>query len=449
MTALTRRALLGGAFALPSFAHALGQVPSSGQVDVVIVGAGAAGIAAARRIATAGRSYALIEAGKRIGGRVHTETAAFGVPFDLGARRLHLPGGSALVDLAKTSGLDLVAAPRSARLYQGAKEAGDTAYEDFVATMRRAERAIGAAGDAGRDLPAARVLPPDLGAFGPLATFMLGPLRCAKELDQVSTVDFSRADEREEAVISRAGLGSVIAALAAGLNVRLETAATTVQFTARAMEVATNRGTLNARCVILAVPPSLITAGKIRVAPLLPTRYRSAVERITLGPRDHIGFLLPGNPLNARPDETVLIQGSGGRHLVLTARIGGSDVHVAEVGGKLGQTLADAGGTAGAAYVRAVLEAEFGADVARRMGKSVETRWSKDPLTLGGISCALPGSGNMRRALTEVVANRLMFAGEHAHETLWGTVAGAWASGDRAAGQALRILGVQGAALTP
>ncbi len=66
---LSRRALLAGAFTLSPLARALGQVPASGQVDVVIVGAGAAGIAAARKVAAAGRSYALIEASKRVGGR--------------------------------------------------------------------------------------------------------------------------------------------------------------------------------------------------------------------------------------------------------------------------------------------------------------------------------------------------------------------------------------------
>ncbi|GGF81530.1 amine oxidase [Azorhizobium oxalatiphilum] len=443
--AFSRRALLAGAFSLPAFAHALGQ--TSGQVDVVIVGAGAAGIAAARRVAAAGRSYALIEAGKRVGGRTSTDTAAFGVPFDLGARRLHAPAGLPLAELGRQAGLELYAAPRGARLYQGLKEAGDTAYEDFVAATRRAERAIGAAGDAGRDLPAARVLPPDLGPYGPLATFLLGPLRCARELDQVSTVDFSRADDRDEALLSRAGLGTLVAKLAEGLNVRLETAATAVDYGPRNVEVRTARGTLTGRAVILAVPPSLFSAGKIRISPGLPTRQRSAIERIPLGHREHVAFLLPGNPLGAQPDETLLVQGAGARTLVLNARIGGSDLHVMELGGKAAQALTDGKDNAGADYVRAALQAEFGADVGKRMGKSIQTRWSKDPLTLGGISCALPGSGNMRRAFTEVVANRLIFAGEHAHETLWGTVAGAWLSGERAAGQALRFLGVQGAAL--
>src|SRR4051794_41305964 len=67
MTAINRRAFLASAAALAA-APALGQVPSSGQVDVAIIGAGAAGIAAARRVAAAGRRFALIEAGNRIGG---------------------------------------------------------------------------------------------------------------------------------------------------------------------------------------------------------------------------------------------------------------------------------------------------------------------------------------------------------------------------------------------
>lgn len=445
---LSRRALLAGAFTLSPLARALGQVPASGQVDVVIVGAGAAGIAAARKVAAAGRSYALIDAAKRVGGRAYTDTAAFGVPLDLGADRLSLPGAAPVADLGRQAGLDLYAGPRAARLYLAGKEAKDAEYEDFVATVRRAERAIGAAGDAGRDMAAARVLP-DLGPFGPAAAFLIGPLGCAKELEQVSTVDLSRAEERDETLFCRSGIGALVVKLAEGLPVRLETTASTIEFGGRGVEVRTNRGLLTGRAVILAVPPSLLAAGKIRIQPGLPARQRSAIERITLGARDHIAFLLPGNPLKAEADETLHVQTAGQKPLALSARIGGSDVHVAQVGGQLAQSISDGGANAGADYVKAAMQAAFGADVARKIGKVVQTRWSREPLALGAFSCALPGSGNMRRAFTEVVANRLVFAGEHTHETLWGTVPGAWLSGERAAGQALRILGVQGAALAP
>lgn len=445
---LTRRALLAGAFALPAFARALGQ-GTAGPVDVIIIGAGAAGIAAARKVAAAGRTYALIEASKRIGGRVLTDTASFGLPLDLGASRLYLPGASSLAELARQSGGELDLAPSGARFYTGTREATDTQYEDFAATVRRVERAIGAAGDAGRDLPAARVLPPDLGAFGAAASFFVGPLRCAKDLDQVSTVDFSRAEDREEALLAPTGFGPLLAQLASALTVRMDTAATSVDIGSRIVEVRTNRGTVTGRTVIVAVPPSLMLAGKLRILPMLPTRQRAAVERITLGAREKVAFLLPGNPLRAADDETIIVQAGTQRPLVLKARVGGSDLHVAEVGGPQAQALSDGGSNAGADYVKAALVADFGADMGKRMGKVVQTRWSKEPWTLGGISCALPGSGNMRRAFTEVVANRLIFAGEHTHETLWGTLAGAWASGERAAGQALRLLGVQGASLAP
>ncbi len=448
IAAVSRRAVLAGAFALPAFARALGQVPASGQVDVVIIGAGAAGIAAARKVAAAGRSYALIEAGKRVGGRAYTDTSAFGIPLDMGADRLFLPGAAPLVDLARQAGLDIYPGPRAARLYLAGKEAGDAQYEDFAAAVRRAERAIGAAGDAGRDLPAARVLP-DLGPFSAAATFLIGPLGCAKELEQVSTVDLSRAEERDETLFVRAGVGALVTKLAEGLAVRLDTAASTIDFSGRGVEVRTNRGTLSGRALILAVPPSLLAAGKIRIQSVVPARQRSAIERITLGARDHIAFLLPGNPLRAEPDETLHVQTIGQKPFSVSARVGGSDVHVAQVGGQLAQSLSDGGPNAGADYVKTALAAAFGTDVSRKVGKVVQTRWSREPLALGAFSCALPGSGNMRRAFTEVVANRLIFAGEHTHETLWGTVPGAWLSGERAAGQALRILGVQGASLAP
>ena len=61
------------------------------ETDVAIVGAGAAGIAAARKLAAAGRRVVILEAADRVGGRCITDTATFGMPFDLGAHWLHAP----------------------------------------------------------------------------------------------------------------------------------------------------------------------------------------------------------------------------------------------------------------------------------------------------------------------------------------------------------------------
>src|SRR5207237_1092075 len=76
---LNRRNFLAASAALAS-APALGAASASGETDVAIVGAGAAGIAAARKVAAAGRRFALIEASDHVGGRCVTDTRIFGVP---------------------------------------------------------------------------------------------------------------------------------------------------------------------------------------------------------------------------------------------------------------------------------------------------------------------------------------------------------------------------------
>lgn len=444
--ALTRRAMMAGAAALA--ATPLGSLRALGQaareVDVAIVGAGAAGIAAARKVAEAGHSYALLEATTRAGGRARTDRELFGVPFDMGARRIFLPGSQPLMDLGRQAGLSLYDGPPSARLYLEGKEATDGQYEDFVAAVRRAERSIIAAGDAGRDLPASKVLP-DLGPYGPTAQFIAGPFTCAKDLSEVSTVDASRSEERDQVAFCRQGYGALVERLAQGLAVRFETPVRSVDLSGRLVTLDTGKGKLSARTVILAVPPSMVTSGKLRLLPGIAPRYRTAMERITLGAYDHITFLLEGNPLGLQPDELVHVKASGPRTFALSARMGGSDLYSLEIGGSLAAELADAKTEDVLAFLRQALSSAFGADVAGKAARMHRTRWTREPYALGAFSCALPGAGNLRRAFTEVVSGRLMFAGEHAHETLWGTVGGAWLSGERAAGQALTILGARDA----
>lgn len=441
---MNRRKLLarGAELAAVPFAGSYAALGQTAEADVIIIGAGAAGIAAARKVAEAGRSYTLIEASNRVGGRAVTDTSIFGVPFDLGAHWIHTPSAHPLSAFGRAVGLDIYRAPDGGRLYMKGKEASDSDYEDFIGTVHRAERAIVAAGDVGRDLPAARVLP-DLGPWAASAQFVVGPFACGKDLDQVSTVDFSRSEEKDEDDFCRQGFGTLVAKLATPLSVRFDTAARSVDLSERLAAVATNRGTIRGRVVILAVPPSLIAAGKVRILPGLAQRYRTAIERITLGAYDHIAFELPRNPMGLKPDELVYFNADATRSYALLARIGGGNLYSLEIAGSVAETLADGAPEATRAFLNEALTHEFGADLAAKVGKVHATRWTKEPYALGAFSCALPGSGNMRRAFTEVVSGRLLFAGEHAHETFWGTVGGAWLSGERAARQALAIVGAR------
>ena len=438
---MNRRKLLarGAALAAVPLAGPYAALGQGAEADVIIIGAGAAGIAAARRIAEAGRSYALIEASGRVGGRAFTDTTIFGVPFDVGAHWIHTPSLHPLSAFGRAAGLDIYRAPDHARLFRDGAEASDADTEHFFAAVKRGESAIVATGEAGRDVAAARVLP-NLGDWTQAASFALGPFSCAKELEEVSTVDFAQSEEKDEDDFCRQGFGTLVAKLAAPLSVRLGTVAQTVDLGGHLVSVATDRGTLKGRVVIVAVPPSLIAAGKLRILPRLPDRCRTAVETITLGSYDHIAFDLSGNPAGLQTDELVYFKVEGSRSYGLLARINGGSLNSLEVAGSVAEDLANEPPEAARAFLMEALTDEFGGRTAEQVGRVHATRWNREPFALGAFTCALPGYAHMRQAFMEIVSDRLIFAGEHAHETLWGSVGGAWLSGERAARQALGVL---------
>src|SRR5205085_5283419 len=80
----------------------------------------------------------------------------------------------------------------------------------------------------------------------------------------------------------------------------------------------------------------------------------------------------------------------------------------------------------------------YGSDMKKAVKRRHATHWNDEPWVLGAISSAAPGGQSSRRVLMEPLGNRLWFAGEAAHETLWGTVGGAWESGERAADALMR-----------
>ncbi len=92
-------------------------------------------------------------------------------------------------------------------------------------------------------------------------------------------------------------------------------------------------------------------------------------------------------------------------------------------------------------FALAWLTGLYGTDMKSIVKRSAATRWNEAPWVMGAISAADPGAQPMRKVLTEPLNNRVFLAGEATHETLWGTVGGAWESGERAAEAALRAIG--------
>lgn len=435
---LSRRQFLTSSLALamtPAFA-----APPSREADVIVVGAGAAGIAAARRIAAANRKVVIVEAAAKIGGRCVTDTSIFGMPFDRGAHALHDPEANPLAKLARPAGFDVYLSPHGQKMRIGRRFARAGEMEDYLATIVRVTNAISDAARGKTDVACADALPRNLGEWASTAEFMLGPWTSGKDLKEVSAMDFARAARRTQIAFCRQGLGALLTRLADGLPVALATPASRIIWTNRTAQVETPAGRIDGKAVIVTASTKVIASGALRFSPDLPRRHLDAMNKLGLGSRDRIALDLAGNPLGLLNDDFIIEKSSGAETGALFANVGGSSLCVVEIAGGFGRDLAARGETAMTAFAIEWLTRMFGGDVARVVRRSSVTRWDAAPYVLGGTSVAGPGAQPSRKILNEPVG-AVYFAGEAAHEMSWGTIAGAWESGERAAEAVLKRLG--------
>ncbi|HEX9070466.1 MAG TPA: FAD-dependent oxidoreductase, partial [Pseudolabrys sp.] len=342
MWRLSRRSFLAASAAVTA-APAIIRAQTAPEVDVVIIGAGAAGIAAARRVGDANRRFVLLEATSRLGGRCVTDSTIFGVPFDLGAHWIHRPDGNLPGGSTSNSGLDIYAAPRGQTVRIGPRNARDAELEVYIAALVRSRRAIVDAGRSRTDGAAARALPGDLGVWQATTEFVLGPFTCSKDLASVSTVDLARGPERDNDAFCRQGYGALIAKLAAGLPVRLSTPVTRIEWDRNGVDVVTPKGSLRARAAVVTVSTNVLSFGKIEFKPELSARQLDAATALSLGSYDHIALDMPGNPLHLQRDDLVLEQSSSRRTAALLANVSGSSLHLVEVAGDFGRDLSAKG----------------------------------------------------------------------------------------------------------
>ena len=453
MKRLNRRSFLAlsaasAASAASVASPALGALPTSGDTDVVIVGAGAAGIAAARRVAAAGRRFVLLEASGRVGGRCFTETRSFGIPYDRGAHAVSVPDINPVAKLATRAGMEIYRAPQGQKIRVGRRYAREGEMEDLLANAVRSNRSIADAVRGKPDISCARALPVDLADWRPTIDFMLGPYGCAGDLDEISATDFARSTERRDDSYCRQGYGALVAKLAQDVQVELSTPATRID-TSRSLEIETPRGRLSARAAIVTVSIGVLASGAIRFTPDLPRRHLDGLAKLKLGAYERVALEIPGNPLQLQKDDVVLEKSENNRTAGMLANVGESALCFVDFGGRFGRELAAQGEPAMVDFATEWLGRLYGADIKKLVRRSHATQWMKDPLALGSSSFALVGGQFSRKVLMEPIRDRVFFAGEAAHETLWGTVAGAWESGERAADAVLKIFAPRQAPVRP
>jgi monoamine oxidase len=353
-----------------------------------------------------------------------------------------MPDINPVAKLGTQTGLDLYPAPPGQRVRIARRYAREGEMEEYLGGVVRATTAFA---DASRkiDVACAQAMPKDLGGWRPMIEFVLGPFSCGKDLSEVSALDFSRSAERDSDLLCRQGFGALLAKLAAGIAVELSNPVTRISWGAKngAVEVETTRGQLEARAAIVTVSTNVLAAGKIKFVPDLPKRQLDAAARLKLGSYDHVALELPDNPLGLRADELVFEKSDSARTGALFANVSGTPLCLVEVAGGFGRDLAAKGDDAMFDFALSWLTGLFGTDIRKAVKRRHATHWNDEPWIMGAFSAAAPGGQPSRRVLMESVNDRIWFAGEAAHETLWGTVGGAWESGERAADAVVRSLG--------
>jgi monoamine oxidase len=440
---ITRRGFLSASAAIalsPALGARVLAAPLPREADIVVIGAGAAGIAAARRIVAQNRKVIVVEASGQIGGRCLTDTATFEVPFDRGARWMHNPDTNPMVKLARAAGLDIHSAPIGQKIRIGRRNARAGETEEFLAALVRANRAIDDASRGKVDVSCASVLPKDLGDWAGTAEFILGANFAGKDLKDISVIDKARSQDRIAALACRQGLGTLIAKLGEQLPLALSMPASRISWSGRDVTVETPAGKIAARAAVVTVSSNVLAAGNIKFDPPIPKRYLDAAEKLSLGSYDHIALQLPGNPLGLAHDDIIIEQSNSTRTALLFANMGASSLCSVDVAGSFGRDLAAQGEPAMVAFAVEWLGKLFGSDAAAAVKKSSATRWNAAPFVLGAMSAAEPGGQPSRKILSDPIGC-MFLAGEATHETLWGTVDGAWESGERAAEAALRRIG--------
>ena len=399
--------------------------------EVVVVGAGVAGLTAARRLAALGIDFVVLEAKRRVGGRACTDRTSLGLPFDLGCHWLHSANLNPFSRIAARFGFTAVPNRLNRRIHDGRGWATDAELDGWAAFERAQSDRLDEAGASGQDVPASTLLDP-CHRWSGLNAAWFGILNGAAP-DCVSTADLARYRDTGDNRQVREGLGTLVARYATGVRVRLGAPVRTVRWGGPGVEVEGPAGTLQARVAIVTVSTTALARGRIRFDPSLPPDRVDAIEGLQLGHALRIAIRFPSGTFGDPRHSHEIFADDSSSALSFQVHPFGRSMATAYAGAGFAAELESAGIEASRSLVVEHLAAMFGSAVSRRAGAAIMSGWAADVDIGGAYSFARPGGGDLRARLATQVGNRLWFAGEAASRHGFSTVHGAWETGRKAA----------------
>lgn len=430
--------------------------------QILVIGAGMAGIAAARTLHDAGCRVIVLEARDRIGGRTHTDSS-LGVDIDLGAAWIHGPTANPLVPLAKKHGVGWgttdffnVHGGAVMAFHADGTPIDEAAYtagiQHFPAAYAHLHNSLltEKPGDDIRSLA-------DLLDFGlPGQEALTGDAAAGfhytsrVRIRYEDSADLDRVDWRigrgytklpgGDLLVYDGGFGRLTAGLAEGLDIRTGVVVERIDYSEAVVTVATSQGDFQADRVVVTVPLGVLKAGVIDFTPTLPRENQAAIQRIGYGNYEKLALRFPHIFWPIGPHRFNYLSDADPPLYMAwlnNAHYTGEPVLIAYHAAGLAQHTNKWSDEQLIAGALETLRKMFGPDVPEPISH-VRSGWEADPFSRGSYSFSQLGmTSEDRAALAAPVGDVLFFAGEATHPHYWATVHGAYETGVRAAREVL------------
>lgn len=399
--------------------------------EVVIVGAGAAGIAAARALNKAGVDALMLEARDRIGGRAWTVASGEGFPIDLGCGWLHSADSNPWREIADAGGWKVDQTPPPWSRPTLPKGAPTPEQAEFGRAIGEFRGSLEEFSETGADTPASAYLKPG-DRWNPLLDAVSGYYSGAP-LDRVSLRDLARYDDSGINWRVVDGYGALVCDYARGLPVRLNCAVRIIDRSGTRLRIDTSDGVLDAAFIIVTLPTNIIAGMPVLFSPALPEKA-DAASGLPLGLADKL-YLSLEDAGEFNEESRAFGRMDRTETAVYHFRPFGRPEIEAYFGGDLAARLEAEGQHAFVDFATAELVALYGSDFAKRVKPLAFHGWLTDPFARGSYSYAKVGHADDRARLAEPVEDRIFFAGEACSRSDYSTAHGAYRTGIDAAEQ--------------
>lgn len=420
---------------------------------MVVVGAGLAGLAAARDLQSHGYDVVILEARDRIGGRVWTSGKWANVSLDLGASWIHGVRGNPLTALADEIQADRIVTDYDrAMIYTtSGRPASDTELERLEELQSQVEKALRRAQEADEDMSVQQAVAPVLrqeeGAaeIRRLVNYILSSeieYEFAGSVTELSAYWFDSSKEyRGNDALLAPGMGAIATFLARGLSIELGQVVQAIHGDKSPIRVITNRSEFTADYVVVTLPLGVLQAKRVDFTPALPLQKQRAIDKLGMGVLNkcYLRFQKAFWPSDVDRISYVPAKHGEWNQWASFQRVANAPVLMGFSAAERGRQIEAWSDEQIVSSAMETLQSIFDNRASEPIDYRI-TRWGSDPFALGSYSYNPVGSNpRMRSDLAAPLAQAIFFAGEATDRDYFSTAHGAYLSGLRAAREIRRV----------